>query len=73
MVGGWRPWRILLAAFFFGLLKSLGNGVQILGLDIRTEFITMLPYIGIMVALAALAGRTSLPAALGIPYARGRR
>lgn len=73
MVGGWRPWRILLAAFFFGLLKSLGNGVQILGLDIRTEFITMLPYIGIMVALAALAGRTSLPAALGLPYARGRR
>jgi ABC-type uncharacterized transport system permease subunit len=35
--------------------------------------VTMLPYIGIMVALAALAGRTALPAALGIPYARGRR
>ena len=26
--------------------------------------------LGIMVALAALAGRTALPAAFGIPYAR---
>jgi len=40
---------------------------------VRTEFITMLPYIGIMVALALLAGRTSIPAALGVPYTRGRR
>jgi simple sugar transport system permease protein len=73
MVGGWNPWRILIASIVFGLLRSLGNGLQILGLDIRVEFVTMLPYIGIMVALAALAGRTSLPAALGIPYARGQR
>jgi ABC-type uncharacterized transport system permease subunit len=73
MVGGWNPWRILLASVLFGLLRSLGNGLQILGIDVRTEFVNMLPYVGIMVALAALAGRTSLPAALGIPYARGRR
>jgi simple sugar transport system permease protein len=73
MVGGWNPYRILLASVLFGLLRSLGNGLQILGIDVRTEFITMLPYIGIMIALALLAGRTSLPAALGIPYARGRR
>jgi simple sugar transport system permease protein len=73
MVGGWNPYRILLASVLFGLLRSLGNGLQILGVDVRAEFITMLPYIGIMVALAALAGRTSLPAALGVPYARGRR
>jgi simple sugar transport system permease protein len=73
MVGGWNPWRILVASVLFGLLRSLGNGLQILGIDVRTEFVTMLPYIGIMVALALLAGRTALPAALGIPYARGRR
>ena len=73
MVGGWNPYRIALASVLFGLLRSLGNGLQILGINVRTEFITMLPYIGIMVALALLAGRTSLPAALGVPYARGRR
>jgi simple sugar transport system permease protein len=73
MVGGWNPWRILVASVLFGQLRSLGNGLQILGIDVRTEFVTMLPYLGIMIALAALAGRTALPAALGIPYARGRR
>jgi simple sugar transport system permease protein len=73
MVGGWNPYRILVAAVLFGLLRSLGNGLQILGIDVRSEFVTMLPYIGVMVALALLAGRTSLPAALGVPYARGHR
>jgi general nucleoside transport system permease protein len=73
MVGGWNPWRIAVTAISFGLLRSLGNGLQILGVDVRTEFITMLPYIGIMVALVLLAGRTALPSALGVPYARGRR
>lgn len=73
MVGGWNPWRILAAAVLFGMLRSLGNGLQILGIDIRTEFVTMLPYLGIMVALVLLAGRTALPSALGVPYARGRR
>jgi ABC-type uncharacterized transport system permease subunit len=33
----------------------------------------MIPYIGIMLGLVVLAGRTALPAALGIPYARGHR
>ena len=39
MVGGWNPYRILVAAVLFGMLRSLGNGLQILGIDIRTEFI----------------------------------
>ncbi|MCC6315087.1 MAG: ABC transporter permease [Thermomicrobiales bacterium] len=73
MVGGWNPWRILITAVLFGMLRSLGNGLQIIGVDVRTEFITMLPYVGIMVAMVLLAGRTALPSALGVPYARGRR
>ncbi len=73
MVGRWNPYRILGAAVLFGMLRALGNGLQIIGVDVRTEFVTMLPYVGIMVALVVLAGRTALPAALGVPYARGRR
>ena len=73
MVGAWRPGRILLAAVSFGLLRALANGIQILGIDVRPEFVTMLPYVGTMAALVLLARSTRLPAALGVPYTRGRR
>jgi simple sugar transport system permease protein len=73
MVGGWRPGRILVAAVSFGLLRALANGLQILRVDVRPEFVTMLPYVGVMIALILLARSTKLPAALGIPYVRGRR
>jgi simple sugar transport system permease protein len=73
MVGGWRPLRIFIAALLFGMLRALGDGLQILGVDVQVEFITMLPYVGIMLALIVLAGRTALPAALGVPYTRGQR
>ena len=73
MVGRWNPWRILVASVLFGMLRSLGNGLQILGIEVRTEFVTMLPYVGIMLALVFLARRASLPTALGVPYTRGKR
>ena len=31
----------------------------------------MLPYLGVIVAMVVLAGRTRLPAALATPYRRG--
>jgi simple sugar transport system permease protein len=73
MLGRWNPWRIAIGAVLFGMLRSIGDGLQILSVDIQTEFINMFPYIGIMLALVVLAGRSALPAALGIPYARGQR
>lgn len=73
MLGGWNPWRIAAGTILFGMLNALGDSLQIVGVGIRTEFIGMLPYIGIMVAMVILAGRTALPAALGVPYARGQR
>ncbi|MFL5758735.1 MAG: ABC transporter permease [Thermomicrobiales bacterium] len=73
MLGRWNPYRIVVGAVLFGMLRSLGNSLQIVGVDVRPEFLGMLPYLGIMIALVALAGRTALPAALGVPYARGER
>jgi simple sugar transport system permease protein len=73
MLGRWNPYRILVGAVLFGMLRSLGNSLQIVGVDVRPEFLGMLPYLGIMIALVALAGRTALPSALGVPYARGER
>jgi general nucleoside transport system permease protein len=73
MLGRWRPWRILIGAVAFGLLRSLETGLPIVGVDVRTEFLQMIPYLGIILALVVLAGRTALPAALAVPYERGHR
>ena len=73
MLGRWNPYRIVIGAFLFGALQTVGDQLQIQGVDVETEFIGMFPYVGIMLALVILAGRTALPAALGIPYARGQR
>jgi ABC-type uncharacterized transport system permease subunit len=73
MLGKWRPYRVFVGAVLFGILRSLSNGLQVIGVDIRPEFVLMLPYLGIILALVVLAGRTSLPAALGVPYERGHK
>ncbi|MCC6793051.1 MAG: ABC transporter permease, partial [Thermomicrobiales bacterium] len=73
MLGRWNPYRIAIGAILFGVLQTLGDQLQINGIEVSTEFIGTFPYIGIMLALVVLAGRTALPAALGIPYARGHR
>jgi len=73
MVGRWSPWRIAAGAIVFGVLQSLGDGLQILGVNWRPEFLAMLPYLGVILALIVLAGRTRLPAALATPYRRGTR
>ncbi|GAB4461424.1 MAG: ABC transporter permease [Anaerolineae bacterium] len=73
MLGKWQPYRVFLGALLFGTLRSLSTGLQIIGVDLRPEFVLMLPYVGIIVALIVLAGRTQLPAALGLPYERGQR
>lgn len=73
MLGRWRPYRILIGAVGFGLLRSLQTGLPIVGVEIRTEFLQTIPYLGIIVALVVLAGRTALPSALAVPYERGNR
>ncbi len=71
MVGRWDPLRIAIAALLFGLLRSAGTWMQITGVNIRPEFLQMLPYLGVIVAIVILARGTRLPAALGLSYRRG--
>jgi simple sugar transport system permease protein len=73
MLGRWTPWRILVGALLFGFLRSVGIGLQLAGVGVRSEFLGMLPYLGIVIALIVLAGRVAMPAALGTAYERGRR
>ena len=75
--GAWRPWRILFAAFFFGLLQAIAAGHTGIGflrdLGIPMHFYQMVPYAATLVVLAFTSGRTQAPKAAGVPYDKGKR
>lgn len=68
ILGRWSPLRILGLSLVFGLLTGLDTGLQIAGLDVRPEFLNMLPYAGIVVALVAFGRGARMPRALGKPW-----
>ena len=70
MLGRGKPGLVVVGAFVFGLTVSVGTALQIVGVTISTDFINMLPFLAVMLALVLLARRSALPAALGIPYKR---
>jgi simple sugar transport system permease protein len=73
MLGRQDPWRIAALALVFGLLRGLGTALQLTALHIRTEFLEMIPYLGVIVLVIALGRRARLPAALGLAYHRHTR
>jgi general nucleoside transport system permease protein len=68
--GRWSPVGATLAALLFGfsdaLAGFLGNSSAI-----PSEFLSMLPYLATIVAVAGLVGRVRAPAADGQPYVKG--
>jgi len=73
MLGRWSPWRIAAGAAVFGMLQTLGDQLQLQGVDVRVEAVGVIPYLGVVLLLALVARRARMPAALGIPYRRGER
>jgi simple sugar transport system permease protein len=74
----WRPARLLLGAYVFGLTLRLNFNLQAAGIhDIPAEFLAMVPYlltIGLMIILSTRSTRLrGAPAALGMPYIRTER
>ena len=69
--GGWRPLGILGGALLFSTVNSLQLWLQVLGADIKSDILVMLPYILTIVALAFAANRARQPAALNKPFERG--
>jgi len=43
------------------------------GVGVRSEFLAMVPYVGIVMSLIVLAGRVAMPAMLGAAYEQGSR
>lgn len=73
MLGKWSPYRVFIGAWLFGMVESLAVGLQIIAVPVQPEFILMLPYVGVIVAMVFLARNARLPAKLMLPYERGER
>lgn len=68
--GRWHPVYTVLACFLFGATEALQLRVQAFNLNIPYQLLTMLPYLVALLALVGLAGKSTPPAALGVPYAK---
>lgn len=69
--GRWHPVGVLLAALFFGFCRALAYALTTIASTIPSQFLTMLPYLATIAAVAGLVGRSRAPAADGQPYVKG--
>ena len=72
----WRPARVLLGAYLFGGVTMLQFHLQGLGVEIPSQFLTMLPYLATIVVLALISRnplwiRINMPASLGKSFHPG--
>jgi simple sugar transport system permease protein len=72
----WRPFWLLIGAWFFGALMYLSLYVQALGVAVPSALLSALPYIGTIVVLVLISRdrrriRLNRPAMLGRPFQAG--
>ena len=67
--GKWTPFGAFVACLIFGLGQAIYDNNSTI--HASQYLLSMLPYILVLVALAGLVGRSSPPAADGIPYVAG--
>ena len=72
----WRPARVLLGAYLFGGVTMLQFHLQGAGVDVSSQFLTMLPYLSTIVVLALISRnprwiKINMPAAIGKPFYPG--
>lgn len=70
ILGRWSPKGALAAALLFGFADSLRSVLNNLGSPVPSQFLSMLPYLATIFAVAGLVGRVRPPAAEGIPYVK---
>lgn len=66
--GRWHPVSTVLACLLFGATEALQLRIQAFNLHIPFQLLVMLPYAIALLALVGLAGKSTPPRALGIPY-----
>lgn len=75
--GQWKPFKILGAAFFFGIAKTIAATYAIVpflvNLGIPDYVYKMIPYIATLILLSFTSKTSSAPKASGQPYDKGAR
>jgi general nucleoside transport system permease protein len=72
----WRPARVLLGAYLFGGVTMLQFHLQGEGVEIASQWLTMLPYLATIAVLVLISSnatwiRVNMPASLGKPFHPG--
>ncbi|MEL4180811.1 ABC transporter permease [Roseateles sp. PN1] len=72
----WRPARVLLGAYLFGFVTMLQFYLQGQGMQIASQFLSMLPYLATITVLVLISSnanfiRANMPASLGKPFFPG--
>jgi general nucleoside transport system permease protein len=72
----WRPARVLMGAYLFGGVTMLQFHLQAIGVQVPSQFLTMLPYLATVVVLALISRnpqwiRINMPASIGKPFYPG--
>jgi general nucleoside transport system permease protein len=67
--GGWT----IVGALLFGMSLTIATALQLIGVEIQTDYVQMLPFITVIVVLVLFARRSYLPSALALPYVRGEK
>lgn len=72
----WRPARVLLGAYLFGGVTMLQFHLQGTGVELPSQFLTMLPYLATIVVLALISRnplwiRINMPASMGKSFHPG--
>lgn len=75
--GQWRTSKILVASFFFGIMKTLSSSYSIVpilkDLNISNEVYKMIPYVATLLILIIFSKNMKAPKAAGIPYDKSKR
>ncbi|MES2976925.1 MAG: ABC transporter permease [Pseudomonadota bacterium] len=72
----WRPARVLLGAYLFGGVTMLQFHLQGTGVNIPSQFLTMLPYLATIIVLVLISRnpqwiRLNMPTSIGKPFHPG--
>lgn len=75
--GQWRPLRILFAALFFGLMKTIASAYSVIPIlataSIPSDIYKMVPFIATLIVLAFSSKTSQAPKAVAVPYDKGSR